>query len=1112
MRCGHCTAEIPESAIFCPHCGERVEGREECTDYHYEAFISYRHRDIDRKVAKRLQRRLEGYRIPRHITTERSERRLGKLFRDQDELPTSSSLSAQIEDALLHSRRLIVVCSPESRASAWVQREVEMFSALHGRRSILLAIAEGEPDECFPPLLLQRVEVAEDGMRSLADEEPLAADFRDMRRKAFSGESMRIAAALIGCGYDDLRQRQRQRTARLAGLAAAVVSTVSVAFGGYSLYQEAHIKHEHELAQIHESEMLAVEAERLLERGDRYQAVNVALSALPEGGKSEGGRPIVPAAQLMLQRAIGAYPSESNWTANYSLALEPTAPVGSSKHCIMATTSGQGGVDVIDLVLGNVYRHIDVATSAGEGAGRDATVRDLAFSEQGLVVLYGGAMLSFDPSSGEVLWRLDGEVQVLGMVVGENVVSALLVDDLTASTYSHIKLVMCDAKDGKVLQSYDLDDLSFALDDARVFIPNKTGDTVLLSVSGMQKAYRFDADGSSCSVSLSGDMGLDFVVKDDVWYVLNGESTYGKGFVEAFDSSGKRLWTYSNTSFSSVDRLGTVDSVNDFIVEVENRGTIVATFSTILVELDPKTGEELNRADFDKPVLDCTFEGNVCFGMLSDGRVFYQPIDNFFSSREFFYDDLTTDDLSTVRFLRCDGFGMFILVRTSAPEKLVVFKLGDGIVATAIQKDAQGLSADTKVWWEGGMLCFEGSDSVGFLSGETFEPLVRVPKDQFPSIDWTKSAFVRPLDGGALIGGPTKDNADDLALYRITDAGEIEAEVVLDAALDGIDAQSLADKYGKLLSLDPDGNPLWYTGRTARLLDRESLEVAGTYAMGEGWAIDDVCCGRDTVLLFGHEGKGARRGHPVLLSREYGERIVGDLDDYAFFLPPLTFGDMRSGYYWLFVANRVVWTLSPDAQSVALACADGVTRVFDLSDGSLEFEAKEIPPQPNFLGYVPGSGDILVQDERGICALASGKDGALLASTMTTLRPIKSCLWVEGVGMLARYQQSVLTGGEGIVLLSVSKDAFGPFLDIPGAVAFSDRHTHFLTSRDQSYSIYPIVVLEVSTSIATELVKEHPLSDAEAAYYQVDREFQGLADVPVKDWPNQLAPLAGLGQ
>ena len=63
MRCGHCTAEIPESAIFCPHCGERVEGREECTDYHYEAFISYRHRDIDRKVAKRLQRRLEGYRV-----------------------------------------------------------------------------------------------------------------------------------------------------------------------------------------------------------------------------------------------------------------------------------------------------------------------------------------------------------------------------------------------------------------------------------------------------------------------------------------------------------------------------------------------------------------------------------------------------------------------------------------------------------------------------------------------------------------------------------------------------------------------------------------------------------------------------------------------------------------------------------------------------------------------------------------------------------------------------------------------------------------------------------------------------------------------------------------
>ena len=1112
MRCGHCTAEIPESAVFCPHCGNQVEGHEECRDYHYEAFISYRHRDVDRKVARRLQRRLEGYRIPQHIATERSERRLGKLFRDQDELPTTSSLSAEIEDALLHSRRLIVVCSPESRASAWVQREVEMFAALHGRRSILLAIAEGGSDECFPPLLLQRVEVAEDGTRTLVDEEPLAADFRDMRHKAFSSESMRVAAALIGCGYDDLRQRQRQRALRLAGLAAAIVSVASIVFGGYSLHQEAHIKHEYERAQIHESEMLAVEAERLLQRGDRYQAINVALSALPEGGTSGGGRPIVPAAQLMLQRAIGIYPPSSSWPANFSVALGPNSPVGSSEDCLAAFISEQGDVEVINLTLGDVHLRIDASPPVGDGAARDATVNSLAFSENGLVVHYGGTILNYDLSSWEVSWRYDGGAQVLEVAVGEHVVTALLVDDRTSATVSNVRLVMLDAKDGHVLQSYNLDDVSFALKDARVLSVDEAGDIAMLSLSNSREARRFGVDGSFLRVALSGVMGLEFFEKDDIWYVLSGETPFGESFVEAFDPSGKRLWTYSNTSLASIDAHGLADSSKSFITEIEDRGTIVATFTTTLVELDPKKGEELNRVDFDKPVLDCVFEDDIWFGMLSDGRVFYQPADSLFSSIGFFYDDLTTDDLASARFLFSKHFGVFALARTVAPERLVVFGLGDPFLARMIKKEAQGLSTDATVWWEGGTPCFEDVDSVGFLRGGMFEPSVRVPKDQLPNIDWTQSTFLRPLDKGALVGGPAKSSSDNLALYRITDTGEVATEAVLVDALHGLETGSLAEEYGKRISLDPDGNPLWRMDTETFLVDEESLKVLGTYALDEGWTIDDVCCGRGTVLLFGHEGTGVTRGHFVLLDRKSGERISGSLDDHSFFLPPLTYDNLRSGHYWMQVGNKVVWALSPDAQRVALACDDGVTRVFDLADGSLEFAAKEIPPQPNLLSYVPGSEDILVQDERGICSLASGKDGTLLASSMTALRPFKDCLWVEGVGMLARYQGSDMKTDEGIVLVSVSKDAFGPFLDIPTGVALSDTCTRILTHKESVFTIYPIMTMEDSVFYASLLTETHPLSDAEAAYYQVDKEFQGLVDVPIEDWPNQLAPLAGLGQ
>lgn len=52
MTCTYCGQSIDPQAVFCPHCGMSVEGAKECTDYVYEAFISYRHVEPDSTVAK----------------------------------------------------------------------------------------------------------------------------------------------------------------------------------------------------------------------------------------------------------------------------------------------------------------------------------------------------------------------------------------------------------------------------------------------------------------------------------------------------------------------------------------------------------------------------------------------------------------------------------------------------------------------------------------------------------------------------------------------------------------------------------------------------------------------------------------------------------------------------------------------------------------------------------------------------------------------------------------------------------------------------------------------------------------------------------------------------
>ena len=98
--------------------------------YLYDAFISYRHVDLDRKWAEWLIEALESYRLPKALQDRGFPPRLRKIFRDVDEAPASSDLNDAIKQALVDSRFLIVVCSPYTPRSKWVEREIQMFNEL----------------------------------------------------------------------------------------------------------------------------------------------------------------------------------------------------------------------------------------------------------------------------------------------------------------------------------------------------------------------------------------------------------------------------------------------------------------------------------------------------------------------------------------------------------------------------------------------------------------------------------------------------------------------------------------------------------------------------------------------------------------------------------------------------------------------------------------------------------------------------------------------------------------------------------------------------------------------------------------------------------------------
>jgi hypothetical protein len=100
---------------------------EELSGDKYAVFISYRHVDPDRRWAMWLHGALESFVIPRALRTSPDCRRIGRVFRDEEELAASSHLSADIQAALDRSNWLIIVCSPRVVLSEWVNKEILYF-------------------------------------------------------------------------------------------------------------------------------------------------------------------------------------------------------------------------------------------------------------------------------------------------------------------------------------------------------------------------------------------------------------------------------------------------------------------------------------------------------------------------------------------------------------------------------------------------------------------------------------------------------------------------------------------------------------------------------------------------------------------------------------------------------------------------------------------------------------------------------------------------------------------------------------------------------------------------------------------------------------------------
>ena len=455
---------------------------------HYNAFISYRHAPLDNRVAAEVQRRLEQFHIPRATQKETGIRKINRIFRDKEELLITSDLNDTIEKALSNSDYLIVICSHRTKESIWVQKEIEFFLKTHSRKQILTVLAEGEPQDVIPPILLtQEVQVTLDSGEediAIVPVEPLSCDYRGNFRTARREELPRLAAAILGCSYDKLKRRQRQYRMRRLTLAFSAATLLLSALAVYYAWSASQIRENYIQALENESLFLVGEAHSMLESGDRLSAIEVAAKALPQNDKDM--RPLLPEAEYALAQAVNAYLGPDNSAYFLECAFSHSGPVNdftlSGDESRLAVRHSRNVVTVWDTVsCDRIFEKVF-----------PSDVTDTQFLRNGnLLLLSRDGISCYDLHTDSPLWDYpasDGYSDLGTLAVSDSTGTVAFLDDG--------QLLLLDTADGSVLQAVALStwqdsDTNPSFFDIRDLLFSPDGQTLFLYLDAQENQLAF---------------------------------------------------------------------------------------------------------------------------------------------------------------------------------------------------------------------------------------------------------------------------------------------------------------------------------------------------------------------------------------------------------------------------------------------------------------------------------------------------------------------------------------------------------------------------------------------------------------------------------------------
>lgn len=220
-------------------------------EYKYFAFLSFQ--SADSKEALRMQRALETYRLPYAVSRRHHlPRRLGQCFCYLTDISLREELMHELQARLAESKYLIVLCSPRSAKSSFVNGGIERFIELGRRDRIIPLIVEGVPysgnpdTECYPEALRRHFPKSSNPFE---DHQILGVNIHEegvSARRARQRAVVMVMARMLDLNFEDLWQRElkrrRQRVIALTSMSLLVLSTIALTwFFSRSFDQSLHV-------------------------------------------------------------------------------------------------------------------------------------------------------------------------------------------------------------------------------------------------------------------------------------------------------------------------------------------------------------------------------------------------------------------------------------------------------------------------------------------------------------------------------------------------------------------------------------------------------------------------------------------------------------------------------------------------------------------------------------------------------------------------------------------------------------------------------------------------------------------------------------------------------